>query len=275
MYEIAGISRQGHHQELERKALSTLKGSALLEEVTYLRKEHPQMGARKLHDMLKPEMGRDCFEALVLDNGLRVKPVHNYCRTTYAHPSIRYPNLIQGLELAAINQLWVSDITYIPFEDRFFYVTLITDVYSRMIVGAVASRSLAAEANVRCLRQAIAFRGGQIPADLIHHSDRGSQYVYKEYVDLLNQWSACISMGNKAWENAHAERVNGVLKNEYLLPLGIKSFPHLVSSLCRDVKKINEVRPNGPLPGRMTPYAFEALPLTHSDKTSYKVTINY
>lgn len=275
VYAIAGISRQGHHQWLHGQALSTLIETALLEEVTYLRKEHPRLGARKLHDLLKPEMGRDRFEALVLGNGHRVRRVHNYCRTTYAHPSIRYPNLIQGLVVRAINQLWVSDITYVPFEGKFFYVTLITDVYSRMIVGAVASRTLAAEANVRCLRQAIAFRGRRVPAGLIHHSDRGSQYVYENYVELLNQHSARISMGNKAWENAHAERVNGILKNEYLLPLGIRSFEHLVSSLHRDVKKINEVRPNGPLPGRMTPYAFEALPLTHPEKVNYKVKINY
>jgi transposase InsO family protein len=275
VYAMAGISRQGHQQCLKRQAQVSLAHSTLLPEAIYLRKGHPRMGARKMHEVLKPEMGRDRFEAFLLENDLRVRPVRNYARTTFAHPSIRYPNLIHGLVLTEVDQLWVSDITYVPFEDRFFYVTLITDVYSRMIVGAVASRSLAAEANVLALQQAIKFRGGSIPAGLIHHSDRGSQYVYEQYVDLLNKHSARISMGNKAWENAHAERVNGIVKNEYLLPLGIKSFEHLASSLRRDVKKINQLRPNGQLPGHRTPYAFETLSLTHPEKIGYKVKINY
>lgn len=275
VYAIAGVSRQGHHQGLHRQAQASLMQSALLSEAMYLRKAHPRMGARKIHEVLKPDIGRDRFEALLLENDMRVRAVRNYARTTFAHPSIRYPNLIHGLVLTDVDQLWVSDITYVPFEDRFFYVTLITDVYSRMIVGAVASRSLAAEANVLALQRAIKFRGGSIPVGLIHHSDRGSQYVYEQYVDLLNKHSARISMGNKAWENAHAERVNGIVKNEYLLPLGIKSFEHLVSSLRRDVKKINQVRPHGQLPGHRTPYAFEALPLEHPEKINYKVTINY
>lgn len=275
IYAIAGVSRQGHQQWVDRHAQASLMQSALLSETIYLRKKHPRMGARNIHEVLKPEIGRDRFEALLLGHDLRVRPVRNYARTTFAHPSIRYPNLIHGLVVTEVDQLWVSDITYVPFEDRFFYVTLITDVYSRMIVGAVASRSLAAEANVLALQRAIKFRGGSIPVGLIHHSDRGSQYVYEKYVDLLNKHSARISMGNKAWENAHAERVNGIVKNEYLLPLGIKSFEHLVSSLHRDVKKINQIRPHGQLPGRRTPYAFEALPFEHPDRINYKVKINY
>lgn len=275
LYELVGVTRQGHHQWLGRQANASLRDSALLEEAAYLRKDHPRMGARKMHIVLQPELGRDRYEALLLDNGMRVSAVRNYSRTTYAHPSIRYPNLIHGLVVTGINQLWVSDITYVPFEGRFFYVTLITDVYSRMIIGAVASRTLRAEANVRALRQAIAYRRGNLPSGLIHHSDRGSQYVYELYVGLLDQHCIRISMGNKAWENAHAERVNGIVKNEYLIPLGIKGFDHLVSSLRRNVKKVNQQRPHSQLPQSMTPYAFEALLAKHPEQINYEVKINY
>jgi putative transposase len=275
LYAAAGVSRQGHFQWIKRRTEAERKGVILLEEAAHLRKRHPRLGARKAHDVLKPDLGRDRFEALLLDNGMRLRPVRNYARTTHAHPSIRYPNLITGMVVKAIDQLWVSDITYVPFESRFYYVTLITDVYSRRIIGAAASRNLAAEANLRALRQAIKLRGGRIARGLIHHSDRGSQYVDGEYVGLLESHKTRISMGNKAWENAHAERVNGILKNEYLLPQGIKSFEHLVVSLRRMVKLINQERPHGRLPNRMTPCAFEEILRTRPHAIDYNVKINY
>lgn len=275
LYRAAGVSRQGHSQWMGRFTQASRMGAMLLEEAAYLRKRHPRLGARKVHDVLAPDLGRDRFEALLLDNGMRLRRVRNYARTTRAHPSIRYPNLIEEMVVKAIDRLWVSDITYVPFEGRFFYVTLITDVYSRRIVGAAASRTLAAEANLRALRQAIKLRGGRIAPGLIHHSDRGSQYVDDDYVALLGKHKARISMGGKAWENAHAERVNGVVKNEYLLPQGIKSFKHLVSSLRQTVKKINEERPHGQLPDRRTPCAFEEILTARPRTIKYKVKINY
>lgn len=275
LYRAAGVSRQGHFQALRRWERTMRDGEVLLEEAAHLRRSHPRLGARKVHLVLAPDVGRDRFETLLLENGMRLRRPHNYSRTTRAHPTIRYPNLITGLVVRGIDQLWVSDITYVPFGSRFFYVTLITDVYSRRIVGAAVSRSLAAEANLRALGQALALRGGRVTPGLIHHSDRGSQYVDQDYLELLGKHGCRISMGNKAWENAHAERVNGIVKNEYLLPLGIRSFEHLVSSLRLTVKRINSERPHGALPKRMTPCAFEQLLASHPDKVDYEVKINY
>lgn len=275
LYAQAGISRQGHFQDLERARLRGLQGELLLEEAVHLRKGHPRLGARKVHDVLAPDLGRDRFEALLLANGLRLRRLRNYARTTYAHPSIRYPNLIEGLVVRGINRLWVSDITYVPFEGRFYYVCLITDVYSRRIIGAAASKTLAAEANVRALRQALKVRGGRIPPGLIHHSDRGSQYVAEDYVALLTLHKARISMGDKAWKNAHAERVNGIIKNEYILPLGFTSFEGLVSSLRHSLNKYNKVRPHMNLPKRMSPNAFEQSLITSDHGNTYEVKINY
>jgi len=275
LYRAAGVSRQGHFQWMGRFAQANRKGAILLEEAAHLRKGHPRMGARKVHDVLSPDLGRDRFEALLLDNGMRLRRVRNYARTTYAHPSIRYPNLIEGMVVKTIDRLWVSDITYVPFEGRFYYVTLITDVYSRRIIGAAASRTLAAEANLRALRQAIKLRGGRMPPGLIHHSDRGSQYVDQDYVSLLSYHKARVSMGDKAWKNAHAERVNGIIKNEYILPLGFKSFKGLVSSLRNSTNRYNTVRPHQNLPMRMSPCTFEEFLKDNPGKIAYEVKINY
>ncbi|HMN06631.1 MAG TPA: IS3 family transposase [Flavobacteriales bacterium] len=275
LYALAEVSRQGHFQDLERRRQRTLQEERLLAEVARIRTRHPRMGARKIHRILSPVMGRDRFEALLLSNGFRVGRVRNYARTTHAHPSIRMPNLIEGLVVVRPDQLWVSDITYVPYEGRFFYVCLITDVYSRRILGSSASRTLAAEANLRALRQALRTRGGTIPPGLIHHSDRGSQYVAKEYLALLARHQARASMGDKAWKNAHAERMNGILKNEYILPLGFKGFTGLVHSLASNIRKHNTERPSEQLPGWMTPCAFEDFVANHPEKNDYKVEIKY
>ena len=109
LYRAAGISRQGHFQWMGRFAQASRRGAVLLEETAHLRKRHPRLGARKVHDVLAPDLGRDRFEALLLDNGMRLRRVHNYARTTYAHPSIRYPNLIEGMMVKSIDRLWVTE----------------------------------------------------------------------------------------------------------------------------------------------------------------------
>jgi transposase InsO family protein len=275
LYAVAGVSRQGHFQWLGRQGEAERRDEVLLEEARHLRREHPRLGARKMYKVLGPPVGRDKFEALLLDNGLRLTRQRNYARTTRPHPSIRYPNLIEGMKVKRLDQLWVSDITYVPFEGRFYYLTLITDVYSRRIVGWAASRTLAAEANLRALKQAIKLRGGAIPAGLIHHSDRGSQYVDEEYVALLKKHKARISMGDKAWKNAHAERINGTIKNEYILPLGFKSYDHLVRLVRTTVRRYNTIRPHRSLPGELTPCGLEEAIATGTLEMTYEVKINY
>ncbi len=275
LYREAGVTRQGHFQGLKRIELRGLRDQALLAESIEIRKEHPCLGARKVHLVLKPDLGRDRFEDLLLGNGMRLRRVRNYARTTWAHPSIRYPNLIEGMEVTWMDQLWVSDITYVPYEGRFYYVSLITDVYSRRVIGAAVSRTLAAEANLRALRQALHTRGGRVPPGLIHHSDRGGQYVDRDYLALLKKHGIRTSMGDKAWKNAHAERVNGIIKNEYILPLGFKSFKGLVSSLSRTLKKYNYQRPHQKLPGSMSPCVFEDFVRSNPEKNTYTVKINY
>ncbi|PIE77331.1 MAG: integrase, partial [Candidatus Delongbacteria bacterium] len=163
--------------------------------------------------------------------GFRVKHKKNYRRTTYSSKS-NYPNLIKGLEVASPNVIWQSDITYIEVNNTFYYAVFIIDVYTKEIVGYKVSDHMRATANVEALKSAIKKFG--VPQ--IHHSDRGSQYVYKPYIELLKSHETKISMSLIAQENAYAERINKTIKEEYLAGWAIDSFEHLKKCVKKAVK---------------------------------------
>ena len=147
-------------------------------QVKEIRREHKRMGLRRIYYKLIPVgIGRDKFEALMGRNGLKLGRKKSFSRTTFSHPSSRYPNLLSGKELDGPNQAWVSDITYIRVGEHFYYLTLIMDVYSRRILGWSLSRHLGAESNMDALKMALAARRDERLGGLIHHSDRGGQYV--------------------------------------------------------------------------------------------------
>jgi putative transposase len=275
LYELAGTSRQAHHRACQRHQEHTSRNRELLEEVRTVRVAHPRMGMAKLHDLLQPpDMGRDKFIKLLKDNDLQLNKVRNYRRTTYSNPHSAFRNLIQGMKLDGPNQLWVSDITYFHSGPKHYYLTFILDVYSRRIVGYAASDSLAAQANMKALRRALRLRGDQSLKGLIHHSDRGVQYIYHKYVNLLRNKGIRISMGNKAWENAHAERINRTIKNDYLYAKGsIRSLKSLQEKLKEQVDLYNQQRPHQELPNRTNPVAFEQL--AAQKQLDYQVKINY
>jgi putative transposase len=275
LYDLVGITRQAHHQAYQRKQRYEQQCALWIAEARAVRQDHPRMGMAKLYDLLKPpNMGRDRFIEVLKNSGLRLKKTRNYHRTTYSVPHLAYDNLIQGMRINGLNQLWVSDITYYYSGGRFFYLVFIMDVYSRRIVGHAASNSLAAESNLKALRRAFRLRKGQCLQGLIHHSDRGSQYVAHDYVKLLKDKGVQISMGNKAWENAHAERINRTIKNDYMYPKGpIKSLKSLQLKLKEQVNLYNEQRPHQNLPQRVNPVVFEQL--AAQKQLDYQVTINY
>jgi transposase InsO family protein len=246
-----------------------------LSRVDDLRKEHPRMGAKKLYALLQPEgIGRDKFIELLMDNGYGVRRSRNYMKTTYPGPH-HYPNLISGKKLTGVNQLWVSDITFIWVKQRWYYLTFITDVYSRRIVGYAIDRYLHAQANIRALKKAIKNTRRNSLKGLIHHSDRGSQYIHKEYIKLLNDTDIQISMGNKAWENAHAERINGIIKNEYLHPLKVSSFEDLKVKTRKVVNLYNQKRPHGKLVNMFSPIKFEEYIDGLESRNRPELVINY
>jgi transposase InsO family protein len=174
-----------------------------------------------VNERLKPdgiEIGRDRLFALLRVHNLLIRRRRHPKQTTWSgHRLRKYGNLIRDLELNRPNQVYVADITYLETLEGFCYLALITDAYSRKIVGYDVSRTLCFEGSLRALQMALAQLSG--PIQLIHHSDRGIQYCSHAYVDLLMQHGIQISMTEElhVYENAKAERVNGILKSEFLL----------------------------------------------------------
>jgi transposase InsO family protein len=221
---LFGHSRQAFykHQQLQFSTLSETK--CIIEQVLHIRSQQPKCGGRKLLIMLQPflnqqkiSIGRDAFFNLLAKNKLLVRNRKRSFNTTNSkHFFYRYPNLVKAFTPLHAHELWVADITYIPVKDRFAYLYLITDAYSRKIVGFHVSDNMRVDSAVIALQKALA----QKPADaiVIHHSDRGMQYCSNEYVKLLQQHHALISMTQNGdpYENAMAERVNGILKTELI-----------------------------------------------------------
>jgi putative transposase len=254
---VAGVTKQALYKHNKKQGERSLLVSSVFESVDRIREEHPMMGCRSIYDIIKPiSLGRDKLESLLLNNGYRVRYKPNYVRTTYSVKAY-YPNLIEGIELTDVNQLWQTDITYFFLNGKFYYLTFIIDVYSRRIVGYAVSRTLHAEANIKALKMAFRLRKGADLSKLIHHSDRGGQYIDKEYLKLLKARAIKISMGKEAWQNPYAERINGVIKNMYLKGWVIKDFEHLGKQVKRAVNNYNGEKPHGNLPKRVAPLTME------------------
>lgn len=218
-----GISRQAHYQALKRQQIRAAQEQLIVELVQGIRQRHPYMGGRKLLHELQPQMemlgisrGRDAFFDLLRDHDLLIPSKRNRRRTT--RPGLwKFPNLIADLRLNGIQQVWVGDITYITTESGFAYLALLTDAFSRFIVGYDLSTSLAMEGCLRTLGMALARAYSTSLEGMIHHSDHGVQYTSWPYCERLEAAGIRASMGEvgNCYENALAERVNGILKIEY------------------------------------------------------------
>lgn len=217
-------SPQAYHQQQKRVLQKQVNEDLILREVHLIRHQQPRCGGRKLYVMLQPffeqqniQIGRDSLFALLSKNKLLVRKTKRSVYTTNSkHHFRRFPNLAKDFMPKKAHELWVSDITYIPLKSRFAYLFLITDAYSRKIVGFHVSDDMKVSSAVVALKKAL----HQKPDDTIvmHHSDRGIQYCSTEYVTLLQQNNALISMTQNGdpYENAIAERVNGILKTELI-----------------------------------------------------------
>jgi len=192
----------------------------ILGKVLKYRRRQPKVGTRKLHMMLKGDginIGRDRLFSILRSKRLLIKKKRKYIITTNSRHRFRmYKNLIKSKEIKRPNQVYVGDITYIRTKDGFRYLSLLTDKYSRKIVGYSLNDNLGLEGVKKAFRMAI--KGVNTPTKLIHHTDRGLQYCSKSYIDLLKTYGLQISMTeeNHVYENAMAERVNGIIKNEFL-----------------------------------------------------------
>ena len=272
LYDVSGISKQAVSQYDKEQSIFINKLEKLINDVDILRSQHPGCGVEKMYYTLKPDfIGRDRFINIFMELGYRLKKKKNYRKTTIpAH--YKYPNLIEGSLVTSINQVWQSDITYIYVGNKFFYLVFILDIYSRRIIGYQASGSLRVQANIKALKQAFKVRKSDSLENLIHHSDRGSQYISNKYLDLLSDKNIKKSMGLIATDNAFAERINGTIKNEYLLLWGVDSFQDLKRKLKRAVHNYNNKRIHNNL-NRMTPVQFEENLLNLGDQKRPPVII--
>ena len=257
LYALEESSKQSHAQHQNKELANAINEQEILNQIAKLRIKHPMLGLKKLFHKVNPvNMGRDRFMGLAMSANLGIERPKNYRRTTFSTKSNRYKNLLNDVVVDDINQVWVSDITYFWVVDRFFYIVLIMDVYSRRIIGHYASATLLASANVAALRVALKTRKNNNLSHLIHHSDKGTQYVFSEYVQLLEDNQIQISMANMVYENSHSERLNGIVKNEYLSHRNIQSLEQLIRHLDRDIKLYNQDRPHWEL-DMMSPIEYE------------------
>lgn len=250
---LLGKSRQAFYEHSWRSDRQALQEGLVVDLVRQQRRLTPGAGGRKLIYLLSEQwqqhgiqLGRDQFFALLRRNDLLIRRRKKYVATTLSkHWLKKYPNLAASLIPRQAEVLWVSDITYIAVGGRFCYLILITDAYSRKIVGYQLSESLSAAFCVKALQQAMAQR--QFPdRQLMHHSDRGLQYCSQAYVDALKDNHCQISMTQNGdpYENALAERVNGILKQEWNLDQTFATFEQTQKTIDYAIYHYNHSRPH-------------------------------
>jgi hypothetical protein len=268
-YKALGISKQGIHQMLERRMHSFEVEAYVIKLVSHIRVDHPTMSCRAMYYKLKPpHMGRDKFESLCSDLGFMSDRIRNPYRTTDSSGVIRFKNLLTELILTNTDQAYCSDITYFELGARFYYITFVIDCYSRVILGHSVSSTLSTEqTTLPALSMAVNSRGGKIPVGIIFHSDGGGQYYDKSFLAFTRTHQMQNSMCEMAYENGKAERINGVIKNNYLKHYQIKNFIELIESVDRSVRLYNTEKPHKALNYR-TPLEFEKQLLLLNQQTS-------
>jgi len=259
---LFGVTRQAYYQHFWQEETTGIEESLVLSKVASIRADHRVMGGRKLYEKLHPfllehqiKMGRDALFDLLAANRLLVKKKRRRFITTFSNHWLRkWPNLIREMKVTGINQLWVSDITYFKVAGDYLYISLITDAYSHKVVGYHLAETLEAIETIKALQMALKQLPQNLATPLIHHSDRGVQYCSETYVKLLQDNGIGISMAENGdpLENAVAERINGILKSEYLKHYQINSFEQAKEQLKQAVKLYNEDRPHFSI-GLLTP----------------------
>lgn len=260
---LLGVTRQSYYQHFWQQEQLVFEDELVISEVLKIRKSHRHMGCRKLYELLQPfllehqiKMGRDRLFNVLSANYLLVRRRKKQTITTNSfHRFKKYPNLIRNLIPTSSNQLWVSDITYWRIKNGFLYISFITDAYSKKIVGYHLGDSLQTSETIQALEMAIStISNEKKELELIHHSDRGTQYCSNEYVKLLENSNIGISMTENGdpLENAIAERVNGIIKEEYLNDYQVDNLEEAKELLDAVIQLYNNERPHMSI-GNLTP----------------------
>ncbi|WP_317173236.1 IS3 family transposase [Maribacter aquimaris] len=247
---LLGRSRQVYYRHLKSQRRYQTKAAIVIEMVQRIRSEQPRIGTRKLHYLLKDDLkgiqvGRDRLFAILRANRMLIKPKRSYHITTDSHHRFRkHRNLMKKMDVKRPEQVWVSDITYVGNRNNPMYLALVTDAYSKKIVGYDVSDSLDVSSSCKALK--MAGKSRKTYKVLLHHSDRGLQYCSGEYQRLLSKDDINCSMTEAydPYENAVAERINGILKQEFLgdtKNLRLKTMKQLVSD---SIQIYNNKRPH-------------------------------
>jgi transposase InsO family protein len=250
---LFGKSRQAWYKIHQRGDRNRLQEELVLQWVLEIRSTLPRVGGIKLFFLIKDrltehniKMGRDGLYRLLREHDLLIVPRRKYVRTTQSwHHYKKWPDLLQDYRPYGPDQVWVSDITFLRTVNGFIYLSLITDAYSRVITGYHLSQYLKASGCIAALTKALKSRRNP-DTELIHHSDRGIQYCCDDYVQLLQKNDIRISMtqSGSPYDNAIAERVNGILKQEFGLDQTFKSYNEAIEPVARAVYTYNHIRPH-------------------------------
>jgi putative transposase len=262
MCRLLGITRQAYYQHFWNFELEKVEEQLILQRVLAIRNDHRSMGGRKLYELLQPflhehqiKIGRDALFDLLSVNKLLIRRRRRRVFTTNSFHWLRkYPNLIREYRPDMPNKLWVSDITYLKTSAGFLYISLITDAYSHKVVGYHIAPTLDAIETLEALKMALHNIDMPNTVDLVHHSDRGIQYCCEEYVTLLKNHKIRISMTENGdpLENAIAERINGILKEEYLHHYKLENLIQAKECLKASIELYNNKRPHWSI-GLLTP----------------------
>jgi putative transposase len=248
---LFGIDRQVYYRRIKRRLIKQDKAQLVVKMILEVRVKMPRIGAKKLYyllgrDLKTLKIGRDKFINILRANHLLIIPKRSYHITTNSHHRFRkYKNQLLDLQVNKPEQVWVSDITYIGKREKPCYLSLITDAYSKKIVGYNVSDNLNTESSLVALRLAVKQRKNK-EMPLIHHSDRGLQYCANEYQELLskNQIQPSMTQNSDPYENAVAERINGILKQEFYIDKYNKDLPIMKQIIKETIDIYNEKRPH-------------------------------
>lgn len=249
--ELLGFNRQVYYRAIVSRQKRQNIASKVVELVQGVRMEQPRIGTRKLYHILKSDLqelgvGRDRLFAILKANHLLIKPKRSYHITTNSHHRFRkHKNLIEQLTVQRPEQVWVSDITYVGNRQNPMYLSLVTDAYSKKILGYHLDNTLEVKASLKALKQAIKNRVYP-KSHLIHHSDRGLQYCSNEYQKLLDKAGIECSMTESydPYQNAIAERINGILKQEFLMETSKINITVMSKIVEQSIRIYNTKRPH-------------------------------
>jgi transposase InsO family protein len=245
-----GYDRQVYYRSINRVNKKQERAEVVIALVKSVRNRMPRIGVKKLYHILEIELkkfgvGRDKLFAILRANHLLINPKRQYQVTTNSHHRFRkHKNLVKTIEVERPEQIWVSDITYVGDRNNPKYLALVTDSYSKKIVGYDVSESLSVTGSARALKMAVKSR--KYSGELIHHSDRGLQYCSDKYQELLNKNSIKCSMTEQydPYENATAERINGILKQEFILGIKVDDIKLMRCLIDQSIDIYNKERPH-------------------------------